>query len=115
MTETIRLPDDPPLRYRAHIFICGNRRPEGHPKGCCAGKGSEDLRSYMKERVRELGLKRVRVNLTGCLARCEHGPCVVIYPEGVWYTVRSRADVNMILERHVRDGGRVPELLIPPE
>ena len=108
-----RLPDDPPLYYDAHLFVCCNRRPDGHPLGSCAARGSEKLRDYMKARAKEMGLSRVRVNTAGCLDRCELGPCVVIYPEGVWYRVTSPADVDAILERHVRDGGRVPELLLP--
>jgi (2Fe-2S) ferredoxin len=67
----------------------------------------------MKVRAKEMGLRRVRVNLAGCLDRCELGPCVVIYPEGVWYRVTSTADADAILEKHVRDGGRVTELLLP--
>jgi (2Fe-2S) ferredoxin len=93
--------------------VCCNRRPEGHPKGSCAAKGSEKLRDYMKVRAKEMGLRGVRVNLAGCLDRCEHGPCVVVYPEGVWYRVGSTAEVDAVLERHVRDGGRVPELMLP--
>ncbi len=108
-----RLPDDLPLYFDVHIFVCCNRRPEGHTRGSCAARGSEELRDYMKARAKELGLKGVRVNMAGCLDRCELGPCVVIYPEGVWYKVGSRADVDAVLERHVRDGGRVPELLLP--
>lgn len=110
-----RLPDDPPPYYEAHVFVCCNRRPEGHRRGSCAAKGSEALRDYMKVRAKELGLPRVRINMAGCLDRCELGPCVVIYPEGVWYSVKTRADVDAVLERHVRDGGRVPELLLPAE
>jgi len=109
-----RRPNDPPMHYEAHVFVCCNRRPEGHERGSCAAKGSEALRNYMKVRAKELGLSRVRINLAGCLDRCELGPCVVIYPEGVWYSVRNRADVDEVLERHVRDGGRVPELFLPP-
>ena len=71
------------------------------------------MRDYMKVRVKEMGLKRVRVNLAGCLDRCELGPCVVIYPEGVWYRIESRSDVDTILERHLRDGGRADALLLP--
>ena len=71
-------------------------------------------RDYMKVRAKELGLKHVRVNLAGCLDRCELGPCVVIYPEGVWYKIGSPADVDAVLEQHVRDGGRVSALLLPP-
>lgn len=110
-----RLPGDPPPYFDVHVFVCCNRRAEGNPRGSCAAKGSEGLRDYMKARAKELGLTRVRVrvNQAGCLDRCERGPCVVIYPEGVWYSVQSRADVDAVLERHVRDGGRVPELMMP--
>lgn len=106
-------PDDPPLYYDAHVFVCCNRRPDGHPRGSCAARGSERLRDYMKARTKELGLPRVRVNAAGCLDRCELGPCVVIYPEGVWYRIGSTADVDAVLERHVAGGGRVAELLLP--
>lgn len=99
--------------YAAHFFVCCNRRPEGHKRGSCAAKGSERLRDYMKARVKELGLQRVRVNMAGCLDRCELGPCVVIYPEGVWYRVDSFGDVDAILERHLIAGGRATELMLP--
>lgn len=68
----------------------------------------------MKVRAKELGLANVRVNLAGCLDRCELGPCVVIYPEGIWYKVESPGDIDRVLATHVRDGGRVPELMLPP-
>lgn len=110
-----RLPDDPPLHFEAHVFVCCNRRPDGHPRGSCAAKGSERLRDYMKARAKELGLPRVRVNAAGCLDRCERGPCVVIYPEGVWYRIEKPADVDDVLERHVARGERVPHLLLPAE
>ena len=103
---------DPPLHFEAHIFVCCNRRPDGHSRGSCAERGSERLRDYMKARAKELGLPGIRVNTAGCLDRCEQGPCVVIYPEGVWYKIETNADVDAILERHVRDGGRVPALMI---
>ena len=111
MTQAAR-PEDPPPFYDAHVFVCCNRRPDGHPRGSCAARGSEKLRDYMKVRAKEMGLKRVRVNMAGCLDRCELGPCVVIYPEGVWYKVETNADVDLILERHVRDGGRAEELML---
>ena len=67
----------------------------------------------MKARVKELGLPRVRINQSGCLDRCELGPSVVIYPEGVWYKIESTADVDAILERHLQAHGRVAELMMP--
>jgi (2Fe-2S) ferredoxin len=103
---------DPPPYYEAHVFVCCNRRPEGHRRGSCAARGSEGLRDYMKARAKELGLKGVRVNMAGCLDRCEFGPTMVIYPEGVWYRVRSREDVDAVLEGHLVRGERVPALML---
>jgi len=59
-------------------------------------------------------LRRVRINASGCLDRCELGPTLVIYPEGVWYRYENTADVDEILETHVRDGGRVERLILTP-
>ena len=106
--------NDPALFYRAHIFCCTNRRPAGHPRGCCAERGSEELRDYMKDQAKKLGLKDVRVNMAGCLDRCELGPCVVIYPEGVWYSVKNKADIDEVLNVHVKQGGRVHRLMLQP-
>jgi (2Fe-2S) ferredoxin len=105
--------DDPPLFYDFHIFACVNRRPDGHSRGSCAAGGSEKLRDYMKARAKELGLPRVRINGAACLDRCELGPCVVIYPEGVWYRVTSQQDIDRVLQAHLVEGGRASELLLP--
>jgi (2Fe-2S) ferredoxin len=112
MVDGRRLPGDPPPYYEAHVFVCCNRRPDGHRRGSCAAKGSEGLRDYMKARAKELGLTGVRVNMAGCLDRCEFGPTMVIYPEGVWYRVRTREDVDAVLKAHLVRGERVPELML---
>ncbi len=100
------------LYFEAHIFCCTNEREPGNPLGSCKARGGEELREYMKARSKELGLTgRVRVNAAGCLARCSLGPCIVIYPEGVWYTYHDKADVDEILDRHIL-GGEVVERLV---
>ena len=106
---------DPPAFYEAHVFCCVNERPEGHPRGSCKRKGSEKLRDYMNLRAKELGIKNVRINSSLCLDRCELGPTVVIYPEGVWYNVTTREEVDEILTRHLVEGGRVERLMLHPE
>ena len=109
------LPTDPPAFFDAHLFVCVNRRPDGHKRGSCAERGSERLRDYMKARAKELGIANIRVNAAGCLDRCELGPCLVIYPEGVWYRIDSPADVDAVLQAHVIEGGRATALLLPRE
>lgn len=102
--------------FEAHVFLCTNRRPDGHKRGSCAANGSEKLRDYMKVRSKELGLEgRVRINAAGCLDRCELGPTLVIYPEGVWYTFHSTDDVEQILQTHLVGGGRVERLALAVE
>jgi (2Fe-2S) ferredoxin len=108
-----RMAEDPAPFFDAHIFVCCNRRPEGHARGSCAAKGSESLRDYMKARVKEAGIPHARVNMAGCLDRCEDGPCVVIYPAGVWYRIESRADVDAIIDQHLVAGGCAEALRLP--
>ncbi|MGQ0581386.1 MAG: (2Fe-2S) ferredoxin domain-containing protein [Reyranella sp.] len=105
-------PDDPEPYYEAHVFCCTNRRPAGHPRGCCAERDGEALRDHMKSRAKDLGLKNVRINSAGCLDRCELGPTLVIYPEGVWYSCATREDINEVLETHMVKGQRVERLML---
>ncbi|MBF0094124.1 MAG: (2Fe-2S) ferredoxin domain-containing protein [Alphaproteobacteria bacterium] len=100
------------LFYRIHVFCCTYVRTEPPQKASCGMKDSGSLRAYMKSRAKELGLSGVRINTSGCLNRCEHGPVMVIYPEGVWYGYRSRDDVDEILQTHLVEGKRVERLLL---
>jgi (2Fe-2S) ferredoxin len=106
---------DPKPFYDCHVFCCTNVRPEGHPRGSCARKNAVELRNYMKDKAKQMGLKGVRINTAGCLDRCELGPAMVVYPDGVWYRYTSEADVDEILTAHVQKGGRVPRLMLKPE
>ena len=99
--------------YEKHVFFCCNQRQNGET--CCNDKGASGMRDYAKKRVKELGLAgpgKVRVNQAGCLDRCEEGPCVVVYPEAVWYTYVDRADIDEIIEEHIRNGRVVQRLRI---
>ncbi len=68
-----------------------------------------------KARVKKLGLSgkgMVRINKAGCLDRCDEGPCVVVYPEGIWYTYVDEQDIDEIIDRHVLRGEIVERLRI---
>ncbi|MCB2102639.1 MAG: hypothetical protein KDE22_17305 [Rhodobacterales bacterium] len=101
--------------YRLHVFCCTNQRPEGHPRGSCAKQGAVNLRNYMKARAKELGLEGVRINSAGCLDRCELGPTLVVYPEGIWYRCATPEDVDAVLLEHLRDGHPVERLMLAPD
>lgn len=101
--------------YRHHLFFCCNQREAG-TRVCCNDAGASRMRDYAKSRVKKLGLNgpgKVRVNQAGCLERCEEGPCLVVYPEGVWYRYRDEADIDAILEEHVIGGVPVARLRLP--
>jgi len=99
----------PPF-FSHHIFCCTNRREPGHTRGCCAEKNAEELRDYMKSRVKALGIAKTRVNNAGCLDRCELGPTMVVYPEGIWYSCKNKDDVDEVIAEHLQKG-RVVERL----
>ncbi|HHF7366971.1 TPA: (2Fe-2S) ferredoxin domain-containing protein [Legionella bozemanae] len=102
--------------YNKHVLICTNQKAAG--KQCCANSGGEMYFDYMKSRLLELemhGPGKVRVSKSGCLGRCSSGPCIVIYPEGVWYSYSSFADIDEIIERHLVSGSVVEQLLIDQE
>lgn len=101
------------MLFEHHIFCCTNRREAGHKRGSCAERGSEELRDYMKQRVKELGIPKARVNASGCLDRCELGPCFVVYPAGTWYRCASKEDVDEVIEKHLLNAGRAERLMLP--
>ena len=100
--------------YDKHVFFCCNLR-EGNERPSCGRKGASGMRDYAKGRIKALGLAgegKVRVNQAGCLDRCEEGPCIVVYPEGVWYTYVDQHDIDEIIEEHLKNGRVVSRLQI---
>ena len=102
--------------FARHVFICGNQRDEGHPRGCCASKQAGAIRTALKNAVAKRGLiKSVRINEAGCLGQCEHGPTIVVYPEQVWYGFVQPDDVEEIVASHLIDGKPVERLILPDD
>ena len=103
-------------KFEHHIFICGNQRPEGHPRGCCDPSAEARLQKLFKQKLAARGLKgRIRANQSGCLDQCEHGPNIVIYPDAVWYGNVSESDVDAIIESHIISGRPVERLRLKDE
>jgi (2Fe-2S) ferredoxin len=100
--------------YERHVFVCINERQAGHPRGCCKARGAEEIRTALKAEIFRLGLSSiVRVNNSGCLDACEHGPSMVIYPEGIWYGHVTASDIEEIAEKTILNGEVISRLLIP--
>lgn len=102
--------------YQRHIFFCLNQRDNG--ENCCAQHHAQEGFERCKSRVKGEGLAGpggVRVNKAGCLDRCAGGPVAVVYPEAVWYTFVDDADIDEIVESHLKNGRVVERLLLPPD
>jgi (2Fe-2S) ferredoxin len=84
------------LYYKQHVFVCTNKRPDGHERGCCVDKGAGKVREYLKRRCAELGVESTRINAAGCLDRCEEGPVVVVYPQGDWYRIENEQQAELL-------------------
>jgi len=95
-----------------YLFVCINRRPDGHPKGSCAEKGSEEVVVLLKEALAQRGAAKsvVRACSASCLDMCESGISIVVEPEHVAYGHVTLADVDAIADAAVR--GEVVERLV---
>lgn len=81
-----------------HIFVCGSFRVAGEARGACARKDSTALIQYLQEEVSDRDWNDVLVSSTGCLNLCDHGPVLVVYPEGQWYGEVDESKIDAILD-----------------
>jgi (2Fe-2S) ferredoxin/predicted O-methyltransferase YrrM len=96
-----------PFRY--HVFVCTQEKPEGVP--CCAAKGSAAVLDTLRRELGARGLADdVQVSTSGCLGTCDHGPVMIAYPEGAWYSELKPADVTEIVASHFDRGQPVSRL-----
>jgi len=100
-------------KFERHVFVCTNFREPGSARPSCTNDGKSQLHTSLKDAVKAAGLAvGIRVNKSGCLEQCEHGPTVVIYPEAVWYGGVTVEDVSEIVREHLIAGHPVERLII---
>lgn len=79
-----------------HILVCASFRGAS-AKGVCHQKESLALLPYLEEEINARGLDAM-VSSTSCLKACDHGPVLVVYPEGAWYGEVNEALIDEILD-----------------
>lgn len=97
------------LAFRHHVFVCTNRKPDDD--GCCAARGSEEVLKTLRAEIAARKLQgEIHVTACGSLGTCGHGPNLVVYPDGTWYSGVSVKDVPELIEQHLL-GGKVVDRL----
>ena len=102
--------------YERHIFFCLNQRANG--EDACLNHAAQAGFDHCKARVKAEKLSgpgAVRVNRAACLDRCAGGPVAVVYPEAVWYTFVDQADIDEIVDSHLKNGHIVERLVLPAD
>lgn len=90
--------------YRSHVLICGGT--------ACTSERSPELYDAFEYEIFRADLKdEVKVVLTKCLELCAHGPMIVVYPEGAYYSMVKPEDVKEIVQEHLI-GGRIVKRLL---
>jgi (2Fe-2S) ferredoxin/SAM-dependent methyltransferase len=96
-----------PFTY--HVFVCDQQKSEGVP--CCAARGSGSVLEALRKEIALQGMTDVvQVTVCGSLGLCEHGPNMVVYPEGIWYSGISADDVPEIVRSHFGEDAPVERL-----
>lgn len=96
---------------KRHIFLCAD---QSKPK-CCDKDASMEAWSYLKQRLKELGLSgnggiyRTKAN---CLQVCRQGPIAVVYPDAIWYHSCTAEVLEQIIQQHLIAGKVVSEYQI---
>ncbi len=101
-------------RPEKHVLLCTHSRAADDPKGSCQAHGANPLVEAFSKEFGERGLwGRIKFNTTSCMGACEHGPIVLVYPEGVMYGGVQVSDVNKIIDEHLLGGTPVDALKVP--
>jgi (2Fe-2S) ferredoxin len=101
---------------KRHVFVCNGKS--------CVAVGSPEVKDAFTEELEKRGLRQGKASkgrnpmgevvLTDCgsVGFCSVGPCVLVYPDGVWYAQVGAEDVQEIIEEHLQKGNVVERLAL---
>jgi (2Fe-2S) ferredoxin len=92
--------------YHRHVFLCTG------PDCCTPEVGLaawEALKQQIKEKNLGSGPNACYRTKVGCLRICCHGPTMLVYPEGTWYTGMTADRIPLFVQRHLIENRPVEE------
>jgi (2Fe-2S) ferredoxin len=103
--------------YTRHVFLCTG------PNCCTPEEGLaawEALKGQIKQHNLGAGEHACYRTKVGCLRICCHGPTMVVYPDGTWYSGMTAERIPEFVRRHLIEGKPVEEWIfarnpLPPQ
>jgi len=93
--------------YRSHVLVCVDP--------ACLNKGAHEVMDALQDELVAQGLiDEVQVLETSRIGGCDHGPEIMVYPEGVHYSNLTPDDMAYLVEEHFLKG-RVAQKFVAQE
>ncbi len=89
-------------QYRRHVLLCTG------PTCCTPEMGMESWEA-LKKQLKESTLADCYRTKVGCLRICCHGPTMVVYPEGTWYSGMTPDRIPRFVQEHLVEGRPIEE------
>lgn len=89
------------IPYRRQIFVCVNDA-KGEKVSCGDHQGESVFR-HLRETAKSRKLHpEIRVAQAKCLGQCQLGVNIMVYPDNVWLSRVSMADVSRIADQYIQ-------------
>lgn len=89
-----------------HVFLCVG-------PSCCTPEVGLAAWETLKQKIRDAGLSGgdhvCQRTKAGCLRICCHGPTMVVYPEGTWYSSMTADRIERFVQEHLVAGRAIRE------
>ena len=97
--------------FRLHVFVCDQKKSQDAP--CCSCHGSAQVIDALRREIATHALEdEVQITVCGSLGLCAHGPNMIVYPEGIWYSGVKPSDVPEIVQSHFQHDIPVERLIL---
>ncbi len=102
-------------RISHHLLLCATPTKAK----CCDPEIGAASWDALKQQVRELDLENpsrvqgiVLRSKADCLRICDHGPILLIWPDGTWYGGVTPERISSILQQHIIQGQPIEEWIL---